>query len=228
MKTITTILTLILTFEFAYSQIEKGKYQVCLDLCYYDYCHARLSFDFKDNDTCEIKYEDDVTIEISQGFYQVNDSMITFIPKIRPESIQISYKYERKGNGLNQSYLEYQQKDNENVVWILDLSDNRLANIDLLIYRGDTITDKLKTDSTGYARYYGEVADSITLKIHDRIFRINPNKQYKPSWIKLYIDFNYLDLFDRVKGLKYEKGIYWFEYECDNNLIKKRILKRIN
>lgn len=226
MKTLTTILILFLTCNFSFSQIEIGKYQVCLDLCYYDNCHGRLTFDFKDNYTCEIKYEDDVTVEISHGFYQIDDSTITFTPKDRPDSIQISYKYDRIGKGSNQSYLERQQNDNENVIWLLELSDKRLTNIDLILFK-DSKVDTIKTDSLGYARYFGDIADSISMKLHDKVFIIHPDKYNKPSWIKIYYDFHYLDLFDRVEKLKYDKGIYWFEYKCDNQVIKKRPLMKI-
>ncbi len=226
MKTQATLLILFLTWTLSFSQIEYGKYRVCLDLCYYDYCHGRLTFDFMDNDSCEIKYEDDVTVEIAQGYYHINDSMITFKPKVRPDSIQISYKYDRRGNGKNQSYLEYQQKHNENVIWVLELTDKRLANIELYVHK-DSKSEIVKTDSLGYARYFGEVADSISLKVCDKVFSIYPDKNNKPSWIKIYLDFHYLDLFDRIEKLKYDNGIYWFEYKCDNNEIKKRPLIKI-
>jgi len=112
------------------------------------------------------------------------------------------------------------------VIWLLELSDKRLANINLILYK-DLEVETIKTDSLGYARYYGHVADSISMNLHNKEFVIYPDKNNKPSWVKIYYDFHFLDLFDRVEKLKYDKGIYWFEYKCDNNVIKKRPLMKI-
>lgn len=210
----------------SYSQIGKGKYQVCLDYCYFP-CHGRYIFNFMENDSCEVIWVDDVSYETSKGFYHIMDSMIIFEPKIRPDSIQISLLFDWAGKGTNQSYLEFQQNDDENVLWLLDQSEKRLKNISLTLYRGDSCITPIKTDSLGYAKYFGDIADSITFMIQGRNFTVIPDKNNKPSWIKVYMDFHYLDLFDRIKKLKLINGIYWFEYICDNNKIRRTPLTKI-
>ena len=106
-----------------YSQLEYGKYFVCLDYCYFP-CHGKYFFDFKPDNKCSVTWVDDVSYEVSEGYYYANDSAIIFEPKIRPDTIKISLVYDEIGNCKNCSYLEKQQKDGENVLLLLTLNEN--------------------------------------------------------------------------------------------------------
>lgn len=207
-----------------FSQLEKGKYYVCLDYCYFP-CHGKYFFHFKDDNKCSITWEDDVSFEKSEGYYYIKDSVILLEPKIRPDSIKISYIYDEIGNCKNCSYLEKQQKDGENVLWLLTLDEKRLCNITAKVYKRNSRILEIKTDSLGYIRYNGVVADSICYTFQNKNFTVFPSKEHSPSFVKIYMDTQYKDLFDRINELKYDLNNYWYIYKCDNG-IRRSILRK--
>ena len=207
-----------------YSQLEKGKYYVCLDYCYFP-CHGRYFFNFKDDNKCSITWSDDVSFEQSEGYYYIKNSAIVLEPKIRPDSIKISGVIDETGNCKNCRYIEKQQKDGENILWLLTLDEKRLHNIPVKVYIKNNQTLELKTDSSGYIRYNGDVADSISYTFQHRDFTVYPSKKHSPSFVKIYMDTHYKDLFDRIKELKYDLNNYWYMYECDDGLRRSMLRK---
>ena len=116
-----------------YSQLEKGTYYVCLDYCYFP-CHGQYYFNFMDENECKITWIDDVSFEKSDGYYYVNDSSISLKPKSEYDSIKISLVYDEVGNCKNCSYLERQQPNGENLLWLMTLNEKRLQNIKTTIF----------------------------------------------------------------------------------------------
>jgi len=227
MKRFSIILTLLLFWTICYSQIEKGRYQICLDYCYFDPCHGQYIIDFMDNDSCKIGWFDDVSHEISRGLYHINDSTITFEPIIKNDSIQMIYRYDMIGSDANKLEMGIKSNENTNIVWLRGLSDEFLGNIELTLFKGNTKVDTCITDTLGYAKYSGEIADSILFKVQTKEFTIIPNKHNKPSWIKIHIDFHYQDLCDRIHQLNLKDNSYWLDFKCDDNKIKKRQMTRM-
>ena len=223
-KLIIILLTSTLTSLNLYSQLEKGKYYVCLDYCYFP-CHGQYYFDFKNDNNCSITWADDVSFEKSDGYYYVNDSSILLKPKIAQDSIKISLIYDEIGNCKTCSYLERQQQNDENVLWLLTLEEKRLKNIKTTIFQQENKVKEIYTDSLGYVTYRGNVADSITFTIQNKTFTVRPSKKHSPSFFKVYIDTHYKDLFDRIKELKYDNNNYWYIYECDNGLRRSLLRK---
>ena len=207
-----------------YSQLEKGKYYVCLDYCYFP-CHGKYFFNFRDDNKCSITWSDDVSFEQSEGYYYIKNSAIVLEPKIRPDSIKISGVIDEIGNCKNCSYIEKQQKEGENIVWLLTQDEKRLHNIPVKVYIINNRTLELKTDSSGYIRYNGDVADSISYTFQHRDFTVYPSKKHSPSFVKIYMDTHYKDLFDRIKELKYDLNNYWYMYECDDGLRQSMLRK---
>jgi hypothetical protein len=229
MKTFTglyLLLSLLIISTDLYSQDMRGKYIVCTDYCYFDPCHGSFVFEFLDEINCTMTWRDDVSHERSKGYYFITDSSINFAPEIRPDSVRISYSFDERGNN-NNGYNEYKQKDDENVVWLLDFKEQRLSNIEVKIFRGNSDVAYLRTDNVGYAKYFGNVADSIEISILDRSFTLNPNKNHVPSWVKIYFDLHYKVMLDRINTLKYKDGKYWFCYKCDST-IKESELRKLN
>lgn len=184
-----------------------------------------IFFDFKPDNKCSITWADDVSYEISDGYYYTKDSIILLEPLIRPDSIRISQIYDNVGNCKNCLYLEKQQNADENVFWLLTLNDKRLQNIKTIVYQKDNQVVELTTDRLGYATYYGAIADSICFSFQNRMFKVYPSEKHQPSFIKVYIDLNYKDLFDRIKELKSINNNYWYTYKCDNGLRKSLLRK---
>jgi hypothetical protein len=229
MKTITglyILLSLMFTTTDMFSQEMKGRYIVCTDYCYYDPCHGKFIFEFLDDKKCTMTWRDDVSYEISNGYYYVTDSSINFEPEIRPDSVIIHYIYDRLGNS-NNSYNEYIQKDNENVVWLLERGGKRLVNNEVKIFRENSDVEILRTDNLGYAKYNGGVADSIGVSVLGRNFSLKPDKKNTPSWIKVYFDLRHKDMLDIINTLKYKDGKYWFRYKCDSTTFKESELRKL-
>jgi hypothetical protein len=156
----------------------------------------------------------------------VNDSSILLKPKIAQDSIKISLIYDEIGNCKTCSYLERQQQNNENVLWLLTLEEKRLQSIKTTIFQQENKVKEIYTDSLGYVTYQGSVADSITFTIQNKTFTVRPSKKHSPSFFKVYIDTHYKDLFDRIRELKYDKNNYWYIYECDNGLRRSLLRKK--
>ena len=203
----------------------RGKYIVCTDYCYYDPCHGRFIFEFLDDINCTMTWQDDVSGKRSKGYYYVTDSSINFATEVRPDSVIIRYVFDREGKS-NNNYNEYKQKDNENVVWLLESGEKRLVNIEVKIFRENSDVEILRTDNLGYAKYFGSIADSIEISILGRNFTLKPDKKYNLSWIKVYFDFHYRDMLDIISSLKLKDGKYWFRYKCDST-IKESELRKI-
>ena len=219
------LILLTLTSLNLYSQLEKGTYYVCLDYCYFP-CHGQYYFNFQNDNKCTITWADDVTFEKSDGYYYVNDSSISLKSKSEYDSIKISLVYDEVGNCENCSYLERQQPNGENLLWLITLNERRLQNIKTTIFQQDNKVTETFTDSLGYVTYRGNVADSITFVIQNKTFSVRPSKNNSPSFYKVYIDTHYKDLFDRIKELKYDNKNYWYIYECDNGLRRSLLRKK--
>ena len=105
----TIILILLLVCINSFSQIEKGKYFICFDYCYYDYCHGRYVIEFMENDTCKVIWSDDVSYRTFSGFYHLNDTSITFEPFEKSDLLnKIELKF-RNGS----YWYEYKCDDNQ-------------------------------------------------------------------------------------------------------------------
>ncbi len=158
-----------------------GYYECWLDM--YWIGHTRLYLHLGSDSKYTFGFWDDTQRKKTSGkWFKENDTLF-FNPSIIPPKIVIDYKYDRKNKLPFNEFI------------VVGIDDSSIGKVDFTLFVHSKSYQYSTSD--GYLKYDIQNCDSIQFAALKELFTIYPDKANNPSWIKVFIDTENMDLLDR-------------------------------
>jgi hypothetical protein len=198
-------------------KLDFGKYRLCYDM--YWKCHFQNWIDLRQDSTYTFEYIDDTQRMSSTGKWKIEPNFLVLTPDYIPDTIQVTnvFEYINKKSSINLICID------ENFKGISELPVD-------IFQRG--IKSSFFTDSIGEFQYYGQVADSITFPIKERILKVVPKREKESTLIRITIDSDFKDLVYQQLGtnkILIHNGRMLVKYRAgENGILKTEYFEKIN
>lgn len=181
MKKLIFLIFLIATSYLLPQDSVLGYYECWLDM--YWIGHTRLYLHLDSDSNYSFGFWDDTKREKTSGRWHKENDTLFFQPSIIPPRINIDYLYDRENTVSFNEFI------------VVGINDSSIGEVDFKLYAHSKSYQY--STSNGYLKYDIQNCDSIQFSVSEESFTVYPNKTNIPSWIKVFVDTENINLLDR-------------------------------